>query len=395
MEHTTRVAVVNSHPIQYFAPLYAYITRHSRMEVTCLYCSDFSLRGAVDPGFKTSVTWDVELLSGYPSKFLGPRARSRTPRGFFSLICPELWREIRNGGYDAVWLHGYAYFGDLLALAAAKSKGLPVFMRSETHLGLTRSPLKRWLRDSALRALYRHVDGFMAIGTANWRYYESLGVDRSRIFHVPYSVDNARFEAAAQIGRAQRSETRQRLGLPVGAPVVLYASKFMRRKHPDDVVRAVASLQEDGHDVNLLMVGTGEMESELRALVQQLAVKGVVFTGFVNQRDLPAIYAACDVFVLPSTDEPWGLVVNEVMCAGVPVVVSSEVGCALDLVIDGSNGRQFEAGNVAALSDVLRSIIADPERANSFGSAGLELIRSWGYAQCAEGLAAAVRANRP
>ena len=394
MTEKMRVAVVNSHPIQYFAPLYAFITGHSDIEITCLYCSDFSLRGGVDPGFKRSIKWDVDLLSGYPFKFLGAGARRRKPRGFLSLVCPELWSEIRGGGYDAVWLHGYAYFAFVLALVAAKSKGLPVFMRSETHLGLERRPWKRWLRDTLLSKLYRYLDGFLAIGTANRRYYESLGIEASRIFHVPYAVDNARFEAAAADGRAQRLDTRRRLGLRDESAVVLFASKFMPRKHPDDVIRAVASLQLGGLDVSLLLVGTGEMESELRELVHKLRVRNVCFSGFVNQRDLPAVYAACDVFVLPSTDEPWGLVVNEVMCAGLPVVVSAEVGCAEDLVLDGRNGRQFDARNVPALADALRSVLADPQRAHAFGCEGLAVIREWGYSQCLDGLSAAVQSVR-
>src|SRR5688572_21488626 len=139
-----RLAVVNSHPIQYFAPLYAYLNRDGAIETTALYCSDFSLRGAVDPGFEQAVTWDVDLLSGYRHVFLGKRATSRSPAGFWSLICPEVWKEIRGGEYDAVLLHGYNYAVNLLALVAAKSKGLPVFMRSETHLRLRRTRWRRW-----------------------------------------------------------------------------------------------------------------------------------------------------------------------------------------------------------------------------------------------------------
>lgn len=392
MTRKYRVAVVNSHPIQYFAPLYAYITANTDIEVTALYCSDFSLRGAVDPGFKTAVKWDVDLLSGYPAKFLGDAHRHRTPGGFFSLVCPQIWGEVRRGGYDAVWLHGYAYAAYVLALLAAKNCGIPVFMRSETHLGLTRQPWRQAVRDGLLRWLYRRVDGFLAIGSANRDYYRTLGASASKIFHVPYSVDNARFEAAADQARPLRAQTRQRYGLSATKPVVLFASKFMRRKHPDDVVHAVALLQRQGFDCELLMVGTGEMEAELRETVTSLGVTGVVFAGFVNQAELPAVYAACDVFVLPSTDEPWGLVVNEVMCAGLPVVASSEIGCVRDLVIDGRNGRQFPAGNRQALARALHDVLADPHRCAAQGQQSREIIRGWGYAQCAAGLRAALAA---
>jgi glycosyltransferase involved in cell wall biosynthesis len=386
-----RLAVVNSHPIQYFAPLYAYLNRDPDIEVTALYCSDYSLRGAVDPGFKQQVKWDVDLLSGYRHVFLGERARKRSITGFWSLICPEVWREIRSGRYDAVWLHGYAYAAYVLAFLAAKSRRLPVFVRSETHLGLKRSGWRQRLRDGILRRAYRRVDGCLAIGSANREYYRSLGVPDSKIFDVPYTVDNDRFIAAANITPAQRQQVRSKFGLRDGQPVVLYASKFMRRKHPDDVISAIARLHDEGIKASLLLVGTGEMETELRAQVERFKVQDVVFGGFVNQAELPQVYAACDIFVLPSESEPWGLIVNEVMCAGLPVVVSDEVGCVPDLVKDGVNGKLVRAGDVGSLTTALRDLLGNPQRTESAGQQSLQIIRNWSYAQCLQGARSAIQ----
>src|SRR5205823_5351323 len=153
-----RIDLVNSHPIQYFAPLYAYLNRDPHLEVTALYCSDFSLRGAIDPGFNQTVTWDVDLLTGYRSVFLGEGAKQRTPCGFWSLVCPQVWSEIRSDRYDVLLLHGYNYAVNILALVSAKTKGLPVLMRSETHLKLKRKVWKRWVRDKLLSILYHFVD---------------------------------------------------------------------------------------------------------------------------------------------------------------------------------------------------------------------------------------------
>lgn len=387
-----RVAVVNSHPIQYFAPLYAYLNRDPRLDITALYCSDSSLRGSVDPGFKQQVKWDVDLLAGYRAVFLGKRAHKRTPGGFWSLICPQVWREVRSGKYDAVWLHGYAYAAYVLAFLAAKSKGLRVFVRSETHLGLQRTGWRRRVRDGILRMAYRHVDGFLAIGSANADYYRALDVPDTKIFHVPYTVDNDRFIRAAQLSESERQSVRQQYVLPSDQPVVLYASKFMRRKHPDTLIEAFARLRADGVRATLFMVGTGEMEAKLRARVEQLGLANVVFGGFVNQAELPRVYAASDVFVLPSENEPWGLIVNEVMCAGLPVVVADEVGCVADLVKDGDNGRLVRAGDVESLVTALRDLLGDESRRRAMGTESLELIRRWSYAQCLQGVEAASRA---
>ena len=391
MSRAFRLAVVNSHPIQYFAPLYAYLNRDPVLEVTALYCSDFSLRGAIDSGFRQAVTWDVDLLTGYQSVFLGEAAKQRTPGGFWSLVCPQIWREIRRGPYDAVLLHGYSYAANILALLAAKTKRLPVLMRSETHLGLRRKSWRRWIRDAVLSIVYRFVDGFLAIGTANRAYYRALGVPDDKIFDVPYTVDNDRFIAAAALAVEHRAEVRQKYGLPVDKPVVLYASKFMRRKHPDDVIRAMARLRDVGHSAALFMVGTGEMEYELCQLTTSLALGNVVFGGFINQSELPKIYAASDIFVLPSEDEPWGLIVNEVMCAGIPVVVSEEVGCVPDLVKDDVNGYHMKAGDIGSLVMALDKLLSHESLRRRMGVASLSIISGWSYEQCRQGIMAALR----
>ncbi len=386
-----RIAVVNSHPVQYSAPLYAYVNQDPALDITALYCTDYSLRGGRDPGFGQAITWDIDLLGGYRSVFLGDRASTRSIDGFWSLIVPELWAEIRSGKYDAVWLHGYAYAAYVLAFIAAKSKGLPVYMRSETHLALGRPRWKQKLRDAILTLAYRHVDRFLAIGTANHAYYLSLGVPEDKIHFVPYTVDNDRFIAAARITDQERQALRAKLGLPTDLPVVMFASKFMPRKHPESVLHAAALLRERGMHVAVLMVGTGEMQQELHALARQLKLEHVSFPGFVNQSELPRVYATSDVFVLPSADEPWGFIVNEVMCAGLPVVVSEGVGSTTDLVRDGENGRLIKAGDAGALASALQEILGDPAKRAQMGRRSLEIVSEWSYARCRQGLLAASR----
>lgn len=390
MTKSYRLAVVNSHPIQYFAPLYAFLNSQPGLVVTALYCSDSSLRGTMDPGFKKEVVWDVDLLAGYPSVFLGAAATSRTPRGFWSLVCPQVWTEISSGRYDAVLIHGYSYAANILAFLAAKTHGVAVLVRSETHAGLRRNSWRGRVRDAVLTLAYKFIDGFLAIGTANRAYYVGLGVPERKIFDVPYAVDNDRFMAAAAMARDQRAEIRKRYGLPAIGRIVLYASKLMRRKHPDHVIRAFARLQAEGSGAVLFVVGAGEMESELKALAEMLNPGSVVFGGFVNQSELPRVFAACDVFVLPAENEPWGLVVNEVMCAGKPVIVSCEVGCVPDLVKHGVNGYVTESRDIESLLVALRQILSDDRRRREMGEASLSIIGRWGYGECRAGIEVAL-----
>jgi glycosyltransferase involved in cell wall biosynthesis len=387
----TRIAVLNSHPIQYFAPLYAYLNRAPDLEVTALYLSDFSIRGGRDSGFGRDVKWDLDLLYGYRSVFLGDAARRREPGGFWSLVAPQIWNELRTGSYDVLWLHGHNYAANLIALTTAKSAGLPVMMRGETHLGLPSGRIKSVLRRPMMSMLYRSCDRLLAIGSANAAFYLAMGVPKDKICLVPYSVDNERFVRAATLDSRQRLEIRARFKLPADQPVILYAAKFTPRKRPGDLLEAVRRLQSTTNQrFTVLMVGSGELEHELRALCAEYALDDVVFTGFVNQSELPALYGASDVFVLPSQQEPWGLAVNEAMCAGLPVVVSREVGCVVDLVQHGVNGYTPAAGDINGLAKALQSLIGDEQLRLRQGRASRARILQWGYQQCLDGIRSAL-----
>jgi glycosyltransferase involved in cell wall biosynthesis len=382
-----RIAVLNSHPIQYFAPLYAYLNATPDLEVTALYLSDSSIRGGKDVEFDRDVRWDIDLLAGYPAIFLGTGAHRRQPGGFWSLLAPEVWHELRSGRYDVLWLHGHNYAASLIALAAAKTARLRILMRGETHLDLPRGRVKAALRRPMIGTVYHFCDRFLAIGSANADFYRAMGVPEDKIFSVPYAVDNERFMKAARIDAAQKANIRTRYNAPTDRPVVLYAAKFTHRKRPLDLLKAAHLLQSQTQTpFTIIMAGSGELEFELRDYCRSHALGNVVFTGFINQAELPSLYGASDIFVLPSEHEPWGLAVNEAMCAGLPIVVSREVGCVADLVADHVNGFTPAAGDIEGLTAALRRLIDDDKLRRRQGDASLARIQYWGYRQCLDGL---------
>lgn len=237
-----------------------------------------------------------------------------------------------------------------------------------------------------MSAFYAGLDGVLAIGSANHAFYRAMGVPENRIFSVPYTVDNARFAAASRLSAPERAERRRFLGAPDDRPIVLYAAKFQDRKRPGDLVRAAAELERSGACFHLAMVGSGELEPQLRRLAADLGLAGVSFPGFVNQSGLPALYGASDVFVLASQNEPWGLAINEAMCAGLPIVTTDAVGAAADLVRDGVNGAVIPAGDVAALAGALAPMLRDADARRRMGAASADIIARWSYAECLAGL---------
>ena len=385
-----RLAFLNTHPIQYFAPLYAYLNQSDDLEISAIYLSDYSVRGAQDHAFGRVVKWDVDLLSGYDARFVAGASSRGEVRGFFSTIVPAVWGEVRRSGIDALVVHGHSPAAQLIGVAAAKAAGIPVFMRGETHLGLSRSPLKLQLRKLAMGTLYSGLNGVLAIGSANAAFYRAMGVPERRIFLTPYTVDNARFMEAARLTPEQRTGMRLELGVADERPILLYSAKFDARKCPQDLLRAAAQLNAEGAIFQLAMIGSGALEPELRAIVQSLGMPNVHFHGFVNQSMMPSIYGACDIFVLPSHDEPWGLAINEAMCAELPIIASAEIGCVPDLVKDGVNGHTFSAGDIAGLAAALRPLVGNPDLRRKMGAASREIISRWSYAEVAQGLRSAL-----
>lgn len=384
-----RVAYLVSHPIQYQAPLLRLIAAQPDIDLTVFFQTEGALHGHLDAGFGRVVTWDVPLLDGYRHEFLPAWGRRDliTPLRPFShgIVGP-----LRRGGYDVLWAHGYARWFNWVAILAAKSAGLKVFVRDEaTERSAPRSPLRRMAKRVFFSILAGATDAFLAIGTANRNYYLANGISGGRIFLCPYAVDNEFFRSRAAAAATRREGLRDELRLEPGRPIILYASKFTARKRPDDLLyayeRTVGALAGRPQPY-LLYVGDGERRAALEAEARAKRLDGVRFLGFRNQSELPAFFDLCDVFVLPSVHEPWGLVVNEAMTAARAVIVSDQVGCAPDLVHHGVNGLVYPAGDVAALSDALHEVLAERGRARAMGAASLGIIDRWSFAEDLAGL---------
>jgi glycosyltransferase involved in cell wall biosynthesis len=397
-----KLAYLLSHPIQYQSPLLRRIAAEPSIDLTVLYTSDFSVREYVDKGFGVAMQWDVPLLDGYRHKFL-PRLRDAQDITALAPLNYGFWREFRAGGYDAVWIHGYATANSLMAMVAARLLGIPVLQRMDgTLIDRARSGMKLRVKSGVLAVLERLVAAVLPVGTLNAAYWRRYLPDTPQ-FLMPYAVDNADFAARTLAAAAGREAFRAELGLQAGRGVILFAGKLMERKRCIDLVEAYVRLSPDwvegvaGSGVRLtepqpylLIAGDGELRSQLEARATELNWESVRFLGFQNQTQLPRLYDLCDVFCLPSVHEPWGLIVNEVMAAGRAVVVSDEVGCVPDLVRDGETGLIHRAGDVAGLAGCLRRIATEPGLAERMGRAGADLIRTWDFEADVRGLVAAL-----
>jgi glycosyltransferase involved in cell wall biosynthesis len=378
-----RLAYFVSHPIQYQAPLLRRIARETDIELEVFFSSDHTVRGYVDEGFGVKVEWDVPLLEGYRSSFL-PRWRDAGKEpGFWRPLNHGVFQRLQEGHFDAVWSHGYSTANSLRVIASAAMLGIPVLLRAESTLhDRTRTLPKLLAKEAFFRILRPQVNAVLAIGKANARYWRHYFGEEMPIFRVPYAVDNDFFQRRAAEAVAGREALRAELTLESGRPVILFASKLQERKRCADLVTAHGLLRR--LRPYLLVVGDGE---ERQRLEQQAAGDpDIRFLGFRNQTELPRYFDLCDVFVLPSRHEPWGLVVNEAMNAGRAVVVSDDVGCQHDLVREGETGAVFPVGDVAALAAALDRVLDTPGTAARMGAAARAHIDRFSFEQDMAGL---------
>lgn len=366
------LAILTTHPIQYQVPLWQALARDGRVPFEVWYLTSHATQPARDREFGKEFAWDLDMLAGYPHKFLEV-ASGATPNSFWKCRLKEKLRDrLSESGARALWINGWQVAAYWQAVREAKAAGVEVWLRGESN---DLAPVPWWkmpIKRALLGQLFKRVDRFLYIGSANKRLYEKFGVPDQKLFPAPYAVDNERFGQQAEALRGHRSAIRSQWSIPEDAFVVLFCGKFIPKKRAADLIEAAkllnSSLPAPSSKLHLLFVGSGELGADLRgncrvvfdaenlssSLVTRHASLPVAsFAGFLNQTQVSRAYVAADVLVLPSDyNETWGLVVNEAMASGLPCIVSDRCGCAEELGKLDSNAI-YQCGAIRQLANLL------------------------------------------
>lgn len=359
-----RIGFLLTHPVQYYSPFFRELATRPEIDLQVFFAHrpNDQEQGR---GFGVAFQWDMDLTSGYPHRFLRNVAR-RPAQGFLGYDTPSIFWEIWRGKFDLFVVQGWGWKCMMQAYLACKASKTPVAVRSDSQLprgvGQPAAGWKRALKRICYPWFIRGYDLCLPYGQRSADYLRQFGGRNVQI--IPHAVDHAFFERQARQLERRREELRESLGIPAGAVCFLFCGKFEKKKRPEDVLLALDILvRELGREaVHLLLVGSGVLELEMRGLAERKELP-VRFAGFLNQGEIVRAYVAADVLVLPSDfRETWGLVVNEAMACGLPVVVSDSCGCVPELVRDGETGFSFPVGDVERLADTLRKMLPEEGR---------------------------------
>jgi len=375
------LAIVTTHPIQYNAPFFRKIAESGKVDLKVFYTWNKGAGEKHDPGFGKKVEWDIPLLEGYKYTFVKNISKNPGSHHHSGIICPTLISELETFAPKAILFYGWHFHAHLNAMKYFKGK-IPVWFRGDStlldydfrtwkdiwkaftsafifqlpassfRLSTFRSFLSFNLRKLYLTRVYRNIDIAFYVGKNNKVYFEEHGLKEHQLIYLPHTVDAEFFGKDSEIKESQALAWRKELLLTSDDFTIIFAGKLDPVKNINLLLTAIIDLNKqleirEKSLIHLIIVGNGMLENELKNLSSTKTY--VHFIPFQNQSKMPIVYRLGNVFCLPSISETWGLVINEAMCSGRPVIASDKAGGAIDLIAPGETGFLFKSGNLLDL----------------------------------------------
>lgn len=362
----------------------------ARLEAASRYCD---VTG-IELGSETrEYGWsEMQSTNSFTRVTLFPQKDSRTMAT--KEIVDRMGRVLRDYKPDAVAIAGWSDKGALVALRWCLSNGKPAVLMSESTADDER---RVWWKEFIKRCVVKLYSTALVGGQRHVDYVAALGMPRDRVFTGYDVVDNEYFRHKAEEIRGQRSEVRKKYGLPEN--YFLASARFIEKKNLFTLLRAYAEYRQRSEVKgqksgawDLVLLGDGPLKSDLCRLISDLGLNdSVVLPGFKQYDELPIYYALAKTFIHPSRVEQWGLVVNEAMASGLPVIVSNRCGCVPELVREGLNGFSFDPDDDTQLSELMLRLSTD-SKLSVMGNASFGIISEWGTDRFGSGLKAAAEA---
>lgn len=386
-----KVGILTTHPIQYQVPWFRRLHQNPDIDLTVFFCllPNETQQGE---GFGVAFAWDIPLLEGFKYEVLANKAENPTTEKFSGCDTPEIFDIVKNGNFDAFIVNGWVVKSCLQLLWACRRNGVPCIVRGEAN---TLRPRAFWKR-AVHRVLVSQYSQALYIGRSNKAFYERAGMTESQLHFAPYCIEASRFHQAHERFIQEKQTLRLKFGLPEKSLVFVFSGKFIQKKRPLDALKGFQLFREKSgsKSSHLLMIGAGELLESCKQFANENSLP-VTFTGFLNQSEIPEAYVAADVLILASDNgETWGLVVNEGMACGLPAIVSDEVGCHPDLIIEGKTGFVYPVGDTQALADRMARFHSNPDILSTLSQNAQARIAPYNYDTVVTGTMSALRNAR-
>ncbi|MGZ4316378.1 MAG: glycosyltransferase family 4 protein [Gaiellaceae bacterium] len=375
-----RVVFVFQEPTPYRTPQFEAFAALPEMDTTIVYAARTVQQR----------TWDVPPAGAGTVYLSGPSLPLTRILQHDYAMTPAIWPLLNRLRPHVLVIGGWSLMATQLAVAWARAHRVPYLLVAENHLLEPRPHWVRAVKRAVLPLVVPQAAGWLVPGRLGREHMLHYGARSEGILTFPLTIDVAATERRAAELAPRRAELRREFGIPDDAVAVLHAGRLIPQKAVDVLVLAVGRANRGSPPLHLLLAGSGPEEHALRTLVAGTGVSAT-FTGFLDRDRLFEAYAAADIFALLSRRETWGVVVNEAAAFGLPLVLSSAVGAAADLLRSGSNGEVVPSGDVDAAARALRSLAASSALREDFGRCSRELVRAWDFRPSVEALDALVR----
>ncbi len=376
-----RVVLITEIISPYRIPVFNALAAREDIDLRVIFLADTNPLTRQWLVYKEEIRFSYEILPSY-----------RVIAGGRNLLLNwGMTRALRGAAPDAIICGGYNDVAFWRALAWARRHRVPFLLWAESNLHDRRGG--HAAVEALKRAFVNRCDRYVVPGSASADYLKSYGAGDAVIETAPNAVDTELFGQQAEQARGDAERSRQDLGLP--ARYFLFVGRLLPAKGIFDLLDAYQMLEPAiKSSVKLLFVGDGSGRQALEQRAKSAAPGSVQLAGFVHREQLGSYYGLADVFIFPTHSDPWGLVVNEAMACGLPIIATDVAGATADLVKDGWNGHVVRPGDIRQLASAMKKIFEDADLRTSMGRNSREHIKNYSPAKCAEGLARAALASK-
>jgi glycosyltransferase involved in cell wall biosynthesis len=362
----------------YRIPLFNALAEHPDVDLHVIFLAETDPNLRQWEVYKQEIRFSFEVLRSW---------RKRIGK-YNALLNFGIQKALDHSRPDVILCGGYSYVASWQALLWARNHKVVFLLWSESNLqDLRRSyaPIE-FLKKQFLR----RCTGFIVPGSSALKYLEANGVKPEKIFTAPNAVDNELFARAAEDARRDAAALHSKLSLP--RRYFIFVGRLVREKGIFELLSAYSNLERNLRaNIGLVFVGDGECRQELERASLSISPGTIKCTGFAQREELGAYYALSEALILPTYTDTWGMVVNEAMACGLPIIISRAAGCATDLVRENWNGNLIDPRDPSDLEQAMNRLVLQPDLSKTMGARSAEHIREYSPEKWSNSVARAIQ----